>query len=209
MLFRSLQCATAEQLLKAAQGHLELGHAKNALMVAHTLRSRAGKQPLHIVRALASLLRSCNEGGLACLTALEAAQQQSDPQLALDLAREACSHNPHDLAAMSFLRTTMMAHLPPDSPELEATTLQLLDGLLGDGDADHVLQLVEEIEQLGTKTPAVLLRQARALAKKKEIEHAVSVFVQAAEAFSDAGDRARQVGSYELALRLEIGRAHV
>lgn len=205
----AIQGATNEQLIEAAGHHLELGHNKNALMIAHTLRSREGVLPLNIVRDLATILRSCNEGDIACLVALEAAQQQTDPRLALDLAREACAHNPRDLVAMSFLRTTMMAHLPPDSPELLSTTLALLDGLIGDGEADHVLTLVEEIEQHGTKSPDILLRQARALAKKKDINEAVSVFVAAAQAFGANGERNREIEAYDLALRLDRNRKEI
>jgi outer membrane protein assembly factor BamB len=204
-----VQCATAEQMLAAARSHIESGDTKGALMMAHVLRNRGAELPVPLVRDLASLLRACNEHTLACTTVLEAAQLQSDGKVALELAREAHGYNPRDLGALSFLRTTLLAYLPPESPEIEATTLSLLDGLLAEGDADRVLALAEEIGQIGHKTPAVLVREARALAKKKEVPAAVDTLVQAAEAYGAAGERARQVEAYELALRIDRERKDV
>src|SRR5262249_14367159 len=178
-----VQCGTAEQMLAAARSHLESGDTKGALMMAHVLRNRGAELPVPMVRDLASLLRACNEHTLACTTVLEAAQLQSDGKVALELAREAHGYNPRDLGALSFLRTTPLAYLPPESPEMERATLSLSDGLLAEGDADRVLALAEEIGQIGHKTPAVLVREARALARKKEVPAAVDTLVQAAEAY--------------------------
>ena len=204
-----LRRATDEQLLAAARDHLDHGRGKHALMIARALCNRPGERPIAFVRDLAALLRACNEPTLACNVMLEAAQLQTDPQLALDLAREARSYNALDLGALSFLRTTMLAHLSPGSPEVLDVTLTLLDGLLTDGDADRVLDIVAEVEQLDGKPPAVLLREARALARKKDHAAAVAALLEAAKGFEQAGDRQQVIEAYELALRLDRDRKDI
>lgn len=200
---------TDEHMLDVARWHFEQGQGKNALMIAHTLRDRPGERPIVVVREIASLVRSAGEARLAGSIVLQAAQLQSDAALALELAREACALNPRDLDALAFLRTSMLAQMPTDAPEIEQVTLDLLDGLLHDGDAERVLALCEEIGQLGSRTPPVMVREARALTKRKDNEAAIEVLLEAGAIYGERGDGARQLEVCELAFRLDRERKDV
>ncbi len=198
--------ASDDHLLSIAQSHHEQGNIKMALLLALVLRDRADVRPLAMVRQIAIILRKANESKLACELLLEAAQLQTDADLALELATEALAMNPRDLGAQSFLRTTMLAHLPPDAPEVESATLTLLDGLLLENDVERVFAIVDETRQMEACTPAVMVREARALAKKKDRDGAVAVLIQAANVHAEAGDVARQIEILELAYRFDRDR---
>jgi len=198
-----------EHMLEVAHWHHEQGDAKKALMVALTLRDRQGDLSIAIVRQLAEIVRKVGEPQLACRVVLEAAQLQTDAELALELVQEARALHPRDLGALSFLRTTMLAHMAHDSPEVEQVSIELLDGLLHDGDTDRVLSLVAEISHLGATSPAILVRHARALTKRKENTAAVDVLLQAGRTYGEAGDSKRRLEVYELASRIDRDRKDV
>src|SRR5206468_3245440 len=81
--------------------------------------------------------------------------------------------------------------------------------LLAEGNADAVLAIVAEVQQMGGKTPAMLFCEARALARKKDIATAVAVLLEAAGNYAQAGDRPREIEAYELALRLDRERKDI
>ncbi len=204
-----LETASAQQMLDLAQRQLEQGHGKNALILAQALCDRQADRTIDTTRSLANILRGAGEPKLASAVLLEAAQMQSEAQDALQLAQEARVLSPRDLATMSFLRTTMLAHLSPESPEMEQVTIDLLDGLLADGDVERLFAVVEETKQLGMCTPQVMIREARGLAKKKEKDAAIEVMLVAAAAFAAQGDRQQQLELLEVALRLDRERKDI
>ena len=195
-----------EHLLQVARWHHEHGDNKKALMVAMTLRDRHGERPVELVRELAQLTHTVGEQQLGCQILLETAQLQTDVDLALELAEEARALNPRDLQALSFLRSTMLNHMPLDADEVEQITLDLLDGLLHDNETDRVLELTDEIVSGGTASPDVLLRQARALAKRKDNAAAIDILLKIGRIHAQAGDTNRQLEAYELASRLDRNR---
>lgn len=204
-----LTTATAQQMLDLAERQLDQGHGKNALILAQALCDRQGERTVEISRALANILRGAGEPKLASAVLLEAAQMQSEAEEALKLAQEARVLSPRDLATMSFLRTTMLAHLPPDAPDLHQVTIDLLDGLLADGDVERLFAVVDETKQLGMCTPQVMVREARGLAKKKEKDAAIEVMLRAASAFEAQGDRKQQLELLEVAFRLDRERKDI
>lgn len=210
-LFRHGCIATIDDasMLEVARWHYKQDHPKQAMMVLYTLRDRPGERSLDTVREIAHLLCASNETKAACAVLLEAAQLQTQPRAAIDLALEARGYNPRDLTVLNFLRTTMLAHLSPDAPEIEATTLELLDGLLADGDADRALGVVEEMRQLERYTAAIMMREARAYAKKKENAAAIEVLTLAAREFEAVGDVRSETEAYELAARLDRSRRDI
>lgn len=201
--------ADDDHLLALAQQRLEQGHAKHALMLAQTLCDRGGDRPLPVVQALAEVLRGAGEARLAAAVLLEAAQLQASAETALQLAQQARALCPRDLATISFLRTTMLAHLPTDAPEIEQTTLDLLDGLLVDGDVERLFAVVDETREIGGYTANVMVREARALAKKRDKDAAITVMLQAATRFEEQGDRRQQIELLELVCRLDRDRKDV
>ena len=204
-----LERASASHMLQLAQTHLEQGHGKIALILAQAMCDRKDERTVDTSRALASLLRGAGEPRLASAVLLESAQLQEDAETALKLAQEARTLSPRDLATISFLRTTMLAHLRAGAPEIEQVTLDLLDGLLADGDVERLFGVVEETRQLGQYTPQVMVREARALAKKKERDAAVEVMLRAAGEFEQRGDRRQQLELLELASRLDRDRKDI
>ncbi|MGE3171044.1 MAG: PQQ-binding-like beta-propeller repeat protein [Planctomycetota bacterium] len=201
--------STDAHIVDLAQSHLEQGHAKMALVLSQMLCDRRDDRPIGIVRDVAGIMRSAGESAMACRLLLEAAQLQTDAQLALELAQEARALNPRDLGALSFLRTTMMAHLPIDSPDLESVTLTLLDGLLIDGDLESLFAIVDETRQLETYSPSIMVREARALAKRRERDAAIDVLLAAAAVYEQAEDKKRQLEILELAFRLDRERKDI
>lgn len=205
--------ATDQQLLDLAKQHLEQGHPKIALVLARTIADRANapgeERPVAFVRELAAVLRGADEPKAAAGVLLESAQLQSDAQLAMQLAQEARTICPRELAVLSFLRTTMMAHLRPDAPELRQITLDLLDGLLADGDVDRAFTVVEETRQIGHYAPPIMVRESRAFAKRGDRDSAVRVMLEAANGFAGLGDRRQQLELLELAYRLDRSRKDV
>lgn len=204
-----LERASASHMLQLAQTHLEQGHGKIALILAQAMCDRKDERTIEVSRSLASLLRGAGEPRLASAVLLESAQLQEDAETALKLAQEARALSPRDLATISFLRTTMLAHLRTGSPEIEEVTLDLLDGLLADGDVERLFGVVEETRQIGHYTPQVMIREARALAKKKERDAAVEVMLRAAAEFEQKGDRRQQLELLELASRLDRDRKDI
>ncbi len=201
--------ATDEQMLDLARHHLEQGHGKLALVVAHSLCDRRTERPIELVRALAAVLRGAEEPRLASAVLLEAAQLQADGQQALQLAQEARALNPRDLGTLSFLRTTMMAHLRKDAPEIRQITLDLLDGLIADNDLERLFMVVEETRQIGHYTPAVMVRESRGYAKKRDRESAIRLMLQAAEGYAALDDKRQQLELLELAARLDRNRKDI
>ena len=204
-----IERASAAHMLELAQSHLDQGHGKIALILAQAMCDRQEERTIDTSRALASLLRGAGEPKLASAVLLESAQLQEDAETALKLAQEAKALSPRDLATISFLRTTMLAHLRAGSPEIEQVTLDLLDGLLADGDVERLFAVVEETRQLNHYTPQVMVREARALAKKKERDAAVEVMLRAAGEFEKKGDRRQQLELLELASRLDRDRKDI
>ncbi|MEQ1632526.1 MAG: PQQ-binding-like beta-propeller repeat protein, partial [Planctomycetota bacterium] len=201
--------ATDEQMLELARHHLELGHGKIALVIAHSLSDRRSERSVEFVRALAAILKGAEEPRLAAAVLLEAAQLQSDGQQSLQLAEEARALDPRDLGTLSFLRTTMMAHLRNDAPELRQITLDLLDGLIADGDVDRLFSVVEETKQLGHYSPAVMVRESRGHAKKRDRESAIEVMLKAAAGYEELGDKRQQLELLEVAARLDRNRKDI
>jgi len=206
---RLIGVASDEHLLEVARTHLEQGHGKMAVMLAQTLCDRGEARSVALVRDIAAIMRQANESRLAGEVLLEAAQLQGEPKVALELASEALAMNPRDLVAQGFLRTTMLAHKPPDAPEVEAVTLALLDGLLQENQLDRLFELVEETRQLDCCTPAVQVRYARALAKRKDKDAAITVLTQIAADVASKGDTARQIELLEMAYRMDRERKDI
>ena len=204
-----IETASAQHMLALAQNHLDQGHGKIALILTQAMCDRRDERSVETSRALATLLRGAGEPKLASAVLLESAQLQSDAQLALQLGQEARQLSPRDLATISFLRTTMLAHMSPSSPELEHVTLDLLDGLLADGDVDRLFAVVEETKQLSAYTPEIMVREARGLAKRKDKDAAIEVMLRASQAFEAKGDRRQQIELLEVAYRLDRDRKDI
>lgn len=196
-------------MVAAAESEAEAGHQKNALMLLQTLRDRPGDREVETVRGMVTVLNKAGERRLAGNLLLELAQLQSDPDLALALAREARELAPHDAGTISFLRTTLIAHVAPDSPELEQCTVDLLDALLEEDRLDTAMEIIADARATGTMRPPILLRQARALQKQRNPEAAASAMFELAEIYVQQGDRQRAIEAYQAILRMDRSRKDV
>lgn len=194
--------ALAEQL--AAEGA-----GKRVLVCLQTLRDRPGARALDVARGMAKALEQTGERRLAGNLLLEAAQHQSNADTAIDLARTARRLSPHDPATLSFLRTILVVHASPDSPELEQVTLDLLDALI-DGDvASTAIEIVDDARRTGTVRAPILLREARARQKLRDVPGATRALFELAELYDAQGDRARATEAYEALLRIDRSRKDV
>ncbi|MCA8948106.1 MAG: PQQ-binding-like beta-propeller repeat protein [Planctomycetes bacterium] len=198
-----------EQMVATAEAWAEEGNPKQAVMVLQTLRDRPTDLTLDVVRGVAAVLERAGERKLAGLTLLEVAQLQSDPELALSMARDACAFAPHDPATLAFLRSTLLAHSPPDDPEIEQVTTTLIDAMLAEDQVEAALQVVDEARASGACGPAVLIREARLRQKGRDVAGAIAVFEEVAEIYRTLGDRDRLRETYEAILRIDRTRKDI
>lgn len=196
-------------LVASAGTEAEAGHHKRALMLLQTLRDRPGDRDLDTVRAMVAVLEKAGERRLAGTLLLEVAQLQTEPELALELARSARDLSPHDAGTVSFLRTTLIAHSAPDSAELEQCTIDLLDALIEADHLDTAMEIVADARATGTMRPQILVREARARQKLHDPQQAAAVLFELAEIYQAAGDRAHTIETYEAILRLDRSRKDV
>ncbi|HZN39098.1 MAG TPA: DUF4388 domain-containing protein [Planctomycetota bacterium] len=185
------------------------GEPKKAVLLVQALRDRSTERTSDVVIAMSSALEQAGERRLAGTTLLEAAQLQKEPVLALDLARRARALAPFDATTLSFLRTTLVAHAPRDSSELEKVTLDLLDALLEADMAPAALEIIEDARLTGAKGPQLLLREARIRQKQRDIPGAASCLQALATHYEQAKDRIRAVETYEALLRLDRSRKDI
>ncbi|MCU0865206.1 MAG: PQQ-binding-like beta-propeller repeat protein [Planctomycetes bacterium] len=198
-----------EQLVAVATELAASDHGKRALVLLQTLRDRPGERALEILQGMAAALEKAGERRLAGALLLEAAQRQSDPQAAVDLARAARDLSPYDPGTLSYLRTVLVAHGASDSPELERVTTDLLDALI-DGDlVSTALEIVADARATGTVRPQVLAREARARQKARDPQGAAAALLELAESYDALGDRQRALEAYEALLRVDRSRKDI
>lgn len=198
-----------EQMVAIAQRLADGGNGKRAVMTLRTLVARPGERASAIVGAAAECLDVAGERKLASSLLLEAAQRQEDAEESLQLARRAKELDPHDVGTLSYLRTILLAHSPPDSAELEKCTLELLDALTSEGRTATALEIVEDARQTRTMSPGIMLREARARQKAKDVPGAVAVLKELAELHDARGETALANNAYALLLRIDRSRRDI
>lgn len=197
------------EMVAAANMQADAGNTKKAVLLLQTLRDRPGDRSLGVLRGMAEALEKASERRLAGNLLLEAAQRQSDPETALELARRARELSPYDAGTLSFLRTILLAHSAPDSPELEKTTLELLDALI-DGDlVPTALEICADARMTGTLRPQILLRETRARQKGRDPQGAADVLFELGQLYDAEGDKKHALEAYEALLRLDRTRKDV
>ncbi len=196
-------------LAQVALQHAEAGQDKRAIVLLQTLRDRSGDRDVAVVQTMAQALECAGERRLAGTVLLEAAQLQTDPELAMTMARRARDLAPRDPATNSFLRTVLLAHSAPDSPELEQCTLDLLDALLEADLTATAIEIVADARATGTLRPQILLREARARQKARDPEGALVALGELADAYEANGDRPRLIETLESMLRLDRSRSDI
>lgn len=205
----SLSNIADEAMVEVARRHSREGNRPGALLVLQTLRDRPGSRDSLVVQGMAEVLQACDARRAAGELLLELAQQHEEPEQALELARQAHHLLPNDLATLSFLRTTLMAHLPADAPELEQTNLALVDELLAADRANTALEILGEVRRLGATSPGLLAREAKARQKLGDAAGAIAALLDLAEHHRSRGERARAAEAYEAVLRLDGSRKDV
>lgn len=201
--------ADDETLVGIAQRLADGGNGKRAVMTLRTLVARPGERRPEIVRSAAECLDLVGERKLASSLLLEAAQRHDDSDASLELARRAKELDPHDVGTLSYLRTTLLAHLPADSPELEKCTLELLDALISEGRTGTALEIVDDARTTKTISPGIMLREARARQKSKDVVGAVTVLKELAELHDARGEVALANNAYALLLRIDRSRKDI
>lgn len=193
-------------LVAVAAWHAEGGRAKQALVTLQTLRDRTGTRPVAIQLQAADVLVKADERRLAGNLLLELAQQSEDPEEALLLARRARELAPHEAGTLSFLRTTLLAHLPAEAPELEQVTHELLDALIDEDRAATALELLQDARATGTLRPQLLVRESRVHQKLGNHAAAAQSLWELAELYQAQGDRQRTIDTCTSILRLDRSR---
>ncbi|MBM4061038.1 MAG: DUF4388 domain-containing protein [Planctomycetes bacterium] len=196
-------------LVQLADDEAAVGRSKQAVFLLQTLRDRPGQRTLDVVRKSVDVLVAAGERRLAGNLLLEIAQQVQDGEQALAMARRARELAPNDAETISFLRTTLVAHGAPDSPELEQCTVDLVDALSAAGRFDNAMDLLADARATGGMRPQLLLREARVLQKQRDPAGAARVLTELAEIYRAQGDRRRTIETYESILRLDRTRTDV
>lgn len=196
-------------LINIATDLAEEGEQKRAIVLLQTLRDRAGDRSLGVIKGMAEVLQQVGERRFASSLLLEAAQRSSVAEEALDLARTARDLVPYDPGTLSFLRTVLVAHSQPDSAELEKCTIDLLDALI-DGDlVPTALEIIDDARRTNTMRPQILMREARARQKSKDVEGAITTLLKLAEHYQSEGNRQKTVEAYQAIQRLDRSRKDV
>lgn len=196
-------------MVAVAQRFAEAGNGKRALMTLQTLRDRPGDRPVGVLQSMAGCLQGFGERKLASTLLLEAAQRHPDGETALALARSARKLEPHDVGALSFLRTILIAHAPSDSPELEQCTIDLLDALIAADKVPIALDIIEDARRTNTLRPAILLREARARQKTRDLTGATTVLEELARLHEERGEMQLANEAYDALLRLDRSRRDI
>jgi outer membrane protein assembly factor BamB/tetratricopeptide (TPR) repeat protein len=187
----------------------ESDRGKQALVLLQTLRDRPGERAIGILQGMSRALEKAGERRLAGAMLLEAAQRQTDPDSAIELARAARELSPYDPGSLSYLRTILIAHGSADSPELEKCTIDLLDALI-DGDLiPTALDIVADARATGTLRPQVLVREARARQKMRDAQGAAAVLLELAELYDSMHERQKALEAYEALLRIDRSRKDI
>lgn len=197
------------QLARVAMQYAEEAQEKRAIVLLQTLRDRPGDRSGEVVQVMAAALERAGERKLAGTVLLEAAQQEADGATALKMARRARDLAPRDAGTNSFLRTILLAHSAPDSPELEKVTLDLIDALLEADLTSTALEIIEDARATGTLRPQILVREVRARQKARDAEGAVQALLELADVYEGQGDRQRTIETLESILRIDRSRAEV
>lgn len=196
-------------LIQIACDLVEEGEQKRAIVLLQTLRDRPGDRSMGVIKGMAEVLEQVGERRFASSLLLEAAQRSAVAEDALDLARTARELVPYDPGTLSFLRTVLIAHAEPDSPELEKCTIDLLDALI-DGDlVPTALEIIDDARRTNTMRPQILMREARARQKAKDVEGAVNSLLELAENYQNEGNRQKAIEAYEAIQRLDRSRKDV
>jgi outer membrane protein assembly factor BamB/tetratricopeptide (TPR) repeat protein len=198
-----------DQLVAVATDLAASDQGKRALVLLQTLRDRPGDRDIPILQGMATALEKAGERRLAGTLLLEAAQRQTDPTAAIELARAARDLSPYDPGTLSYLRTVLVAHDRSDSPELEQVTADLLDALI-DGDlVPTALEIISDARATGTVRPQVLAREARARQKARDPQGAAAALFELGQAYDALDDRPRALEAYEALLRIDRTRKDV
>ena len=196
-------------LIQIATELAEEGEQKRAILLLQSLRDRKGDRSLGVIKGMAEVLQLVGERRFASSLLLEAAQRSPVAEDALDLARTARDLVPYDPGTLSFLRTVLVAHSPPDSPELEKCTIDLLDALI-DGDlVPTALEIIDDARRTNTMQPQILMREARARQKAKDVEGAITTLLELAAHYESEGNRPKTVEAYEAIQRLDRSRKDI
>jgi tetratricopeptide (TPR) repeat protein/outer membrane protein assembly factor BamB len=198
-----------EALVASARQQSEAGRRTAALLLLQTLRDRPGTRAADVVRHMVEVLTACGAKRAAAELLLELAQQHDEPEQALRLARQAHRLLPQDLATLSFLRTTLLAHVAADNPELDQATLALVDALLAEDRTDTALEVLSETRAQGSVSAGLLAREAKAQQKVGHAEAAIAALMELAELHRKRGDRHRAAEALEAVLRLDNSRKDV
>lgn len=201
-----LQPIDDASLVAVASWHAEGSRAKQALVTLQTLRDRPGTRATAIQLQAADVLVKADERRLAGNLLLEVAQQSTATEEALQLARRARELAPHEAGTLSFLRTTLLANLPPDAPELEQVTHELLDALVDEDRASTALELLQDARATGTMRPQLLVRESRVHHKLGNHAAAAQSLWELAEHYQATGDRQRTIDTCTSILRLDRSR---
>ncbi len=185
------------------------GDQKRAIVVLQTLRDRPGDRSLTVIKSMAEVLEQAGERRFASSMLLAAAQRSPIADEALELARAARALVSYDAATLSFLRTALLAQSSPDSAELEKCTIDLLDALI-DGDLiPTALEIIEDARRTDTMRPQILMREARARQKAKDVEGAITTLLELTEHYKGEGNRAKAIESLQAIQRLDRTRKDV
>ncbi|MCA8974175.1 MAG: DUF4388 domain-containing protein, partial [Planctomycetes bacterium] len=198
-----------DEMVAVARGLADTGSQKQAVMLLQTLRDRPGECELETVRGIAAVLDKCGERRLAGLTLLEYAQQNDESEIALTLARDACTYAPRDPETLSFLRTTLLVHSAADSAELAQCTQDLLDALLECDRLDTALEIATNARATGSATAEIVLREARIRQRNRDANGAIAVLEELAQSLRTQGQKERLKEVYETILKIDRSRSDI
>ena len=192
-----------------AEEAANIGERKQAKVLLQTLRDREGDRSLDVTLSMAQIMQAAGERRLASELLLDVAERSPTAKEATELARKARELAPYDHRNLTFLRKVLAAHSAPDSAELEKCTIDLLDALLDNNLISEALEIIDEAHRNDAMQPQILMREARARQKSKDIDGAVNALTLLADSYIANGNRTKATEAYEAILRLDRSRKEI
>ncbi|MEM7205526.1 MAG: PQQ-binding-like beta-propeller repeat protein [Planctomycetota bacterium] len=203
-----IEIARPDEMLAVAEMQRLRGDSRHACVTLRTVIDRQERLDIATTLELAAALERCGEPRIGSRCLSHKAREEEDPDIRLDLAREAYRLDKRSAAVARFLLDSLHEHGIQGEEVIEVTS-DLADAHLADGDEEAALQTIEALESTGEDLTTVLSRKARLLQRLDRSADAVASLLDLAGILREQGRRSELVQVYEQVLKLDDRRRDI